>query len=139
MRDAGLRGCDRPDLAGADMDAVTKHGPRREQSALLVNVGVILRRHKKMMHLFDLLAVLGQMCLQVSFKTRRQFCCTPHHFFRAGHGKARTKCVFEAAILGAMPFAAKPFAFHKRNGQHLFWLQLSVGTHVHHHFSEDDA
>src|SRR5882724_10703762 len=122
MRDAGLRGCDRPDLARTEMNAVTKHGARREQSAPLVNVGVILRRHKKMMHFFDLFAVLGQMCLQISFKARRQFRRTSHHFSRAGHSEARTKCVFEAAILGAMPSAAKPFAFHKRNGQYLFWL-----------------
>src|ERR1700730_125478 len=113
MRNARLRGRDRADLARSKVNAVTEHGSRREHAAFLVNIRVVARRHKKMVHFFEFLSIFGEMRLEISLESRGQFGGTAHHFFRAGHSETRAKSIFEPAFLGAMPFPAKPLAFHQ--------------------------
>src|ERR1700682_2271814 len=113
MSDICLGGGDGSDFARVKMNAMSQHGFGREQSAFLVNVSVIARAHKKMMHLLDFLPVFGQMGLQVSVKSRGQFGRAAHHFFRAGDGEARTKSIFESTVLGAMPLPAKSLTFQE--------------------------
>ena len=60
------------------MNAVAEDGPRRQQSALLVNVGVIARVHIKMMHFLELLAILGQVGLKIGLEARSQLSGAPH-------------------------------------------------------------
>src|ERR1700730_5736424 len=110
---ARLRGGDGRDLAGIQMNAMSKHGARSQKTALFVDVGVIARTHVEMMHPFELFAVFGQMSLQISLKSRRQFRRAAHHFFRTSNRETRTESVFEQTVFGAVPFPAEPFAFHK--------------------------
>src|SRR5205823_2237016 len=115
MRHARLRGRDRGDFAWIEMNAVSEHGARRQHAAFLVNVSVIARAHVKMMDFFELLAVLSQMRLEISFQTRGELGRSAHQFFRTSHCEAGTERVFESPIFSAMPFATKPFAFEERD------------------------
>src|ERR1043166_1523419 len=139
MRDARLRGRDRRDLSRIQMNAVTEHSMWREHSAFLVNVRVVARAHVKMVHFFELFAVLGEMSLEIRSQSRGQLGRAPHHFFRTSHREARTKRVLEPAIFGPMPFAAKPLALQQRNRENFFWLLLAIRAEIHHHFAEDRA
>src|SRR5581483_1743066 len=116
MRDVRLCGGDGGDLARVQMNAMTEHRLRREQSTLLIDMGVIARAHEKMMHLLDLLLVLGEMRLQISVESRRHFRRPAHEFFGTSNGESRTERIFQATVFGAVLFAAKPFAFEQRNG-----------------------
>src|ERR1700736_3741218 len=113
MGDVRLRGGDGRDLAPSEMNAMSEHSFRREQSVLLVDVGVIPSAHVKVVYLLDFFAVFGKVRLQISVEARRHFRGTAHQFFRAGDGKSRTESVFEASIFGAVPFTAEPFALHQ--------------------------
>src|SRR5260370_198343 len=116
MGNARLGRCDRCDLARIEMNAMAKHGVRREHSAFFVNMRVVARAHVKMMHLFQLFAVLGQVGLQIGLQPGSEFGGAAHHFFRASDRKAPTESVLEPSVFGAMPFAAKPLALEERNG-----------------------
>src|SRR5437899_2305353 len=105
MGDTRLCTGDGGDFARVEMNTMAEHGAGGEQSAFFVDVGVVPRRHVKMVHLFELFPVLGEMSLQIGIETRRHFRGASHQFLRAGNGKARTESVFEPAILGAMPFS----------------------------------
>src|SRR5947209_8270559 len=111
MRHCGFRRRNRCDFARLQMNAMAEHGFWREQTGHFLHISVIARTHVKMMHLFDLLAVFGEVRLDVSAELFREFGGAAHQSFRASHGKAWTECVLETAIACAVPFATKPFAF----------------------------
>src|SRR5262249_5547239 len=139
MRYTRLRGRDGGDLARVQVSAMTKHGVRGEYSTLFVNVSVIARAHVKMTNFLDLFAVLREVRLEISLKSRRKLSRTAHQLFRTSNGKTRAERVLEPAILGAMPFSAKALAFQERDRKDFFRLQLAVRAKVHHHFTEDRA
>src|SRR5216684_2856745 len=97
------------------MDTMSENSFRRQHSALLVNMRVIPGTHIKMVHLLYFFAIFREMSLEIRVKAGRHFRCAAHQFFRASHGKARAKSVFEPAVFGAMPFSAKPLTFKQRN------------------------
>src|ERR1700747_3147065 len=99
------------------MNAMTENRLRSQQSALLVDVCVIARSHVEVMHFFKFFAVLGQMGLQISSESGREFGRATHHFFRAGHGEPRAESIIEQSIFSAMPLAAESFTFQERNGK----------------------
>ena len=111
MSDIRLRRGDGVDFARAQVDAMAKHCFWRQQSALLIDIRVIARRHMKVMHLFNLFAVLGEMCLEISIKPLRQLGGAAHQFLRAGDRETRAERIFEPAVVSAVPLSAKPFAF----------------------------
>src|SRR5262245_31225072 len=137
MRHARLRGRDRGDLARIQVNAVAEHGMRGEYSAFLINVGVIARVHIKMMNLLELLAVFGEMSLEISVEPRCKFGRATHHFFRTSNGETRAERIFESAIFGTVPFSAKTFAFKQRNGEDFLRLKLSIRADVHHHLAKN--
>src|ERR1700731_3434445 len=113
MRDAGLRRRDRGDLSRIQMNAMAEHGVRGEKSTFFVDIGVIPRAYVKVMHLFELFAVFGQVCLQIGFEPRSKLGRAAHHFFRASDGETRTEGVIEPALFGSMPFTTKALALHQ--------------------------
>ena len=139
MRDIRLRRGDGVDFARLQVDAMAQHGLRRQQAALLIDIRVIARRHMKVAHFFNLLAVLREMRLEIGVQPLRQFGGAAHQFFRAGHRETRAERIFEPAVIGAMPFPAKPFAFDEGNRKDFLGLELAVGPKVHHHFAQDHA
>src|SRR5437867_13099746 len=106
MGHAGLRGRDGRDLSWIKMNAMTKHCVRREHSTFFIHLRVVACAHIKMMHLFQFLAIFGQMCLQISFES----CCglggAPHRFFRTRDSETRGESVLEPALFVPMPFSA---------------------------------
>src|SRR5260370_38800589 len=115
MGNARLCRCDGCDLARIEMNAMAKHGVRREHSAFVGNMRVVAGAHVKMMHLLQLFAVLGQMGLQIGLQPGSEFGSAAHHCFRASDRKARAESVLEPSVFGAMAFAAKPLTLEQRN------------------------
>src|SRR6516162_3441213 len=97
------------------MNAMPEHRVRGQHSASFIHVGVITRGHVKVMDLRELLAVFGEVRLQISSEPGRKLRRAPHHLFGAGDGETRTKRILEPSILGAMPFSTESFAFEQRN------------------------
>ena len=138
MRHIRVRGGDLLDLLVTQMDAMTEHRLRGQESALAINIGVIARIQVKVTHLFDLLAIFGQMSLQVSAQFFRQLRGAAHELLRAGDGKARAESIFQAPVRGAVPLPAQALALDERDRENLPWLERTVRTEVHHHLAENN-
>ena len=113
MGHAGLPSRDGRDLSWIKMNAVTKHCARREHSTFFIHMRVVACAHVKMMHLFQFLAIFGQMCLQICFESCRELGGATHHFFRTSDSETRAESVLEPTFFGPMPFTAKAFALQE--------------------------
>src|SRR6266705_409461 len=113
MRHAGLRGGNGCDLSRIKMNAMTKHGVRREHSTFFIHMGVVAGAHIKVMHLFQFLAIFGQMCLQISFESCCEFGGATHHFLGTSDCETRAESVLKPALFGPMPLTAKAFALQE--------------------------
>ena len=51
------------------------------------------------------------MCLDIGIEPLGQLGGAAHQFLRAVHRETRAERIFEPAVIGAIPFPAKPFAF----------------------------
>src|SRR5260370_35078319 len=103
MGHAGLRSRDGRDLSWIKMNAMTKDCVRAEHSTFFIHMRVVACAHVKMMHLFQSLAIFGQMCLQICFEPCRELGGATPHFWRTGNSESRAELVLEPACFVRTP------------------------------------
>src|SRR4051812_26172351 len=98
MRNARARSSDGFDFARLQMNAMTEHRLRREQTGVFVDIGVVARGHVKVVHFLDFFAIFGEVRLDVSAVLYGEFSGVAHELFRASHSEPRAEGVLEATL-----------------------------------------